>query len=227
MTHKILVVDDEPQVVDVLKRTLEQHGYSVREASNGREAMESAQRTRPDLILLDIGLPDLVGTEVCRRLRAEEETRRIPIIMITALGSEADKVAAFEKGADDYITKPFNTREVVLRAQAILRRLAPEIEERRFKIGTLSVDVPDRRVLVEGNEVEMTAMELKLLAFFLAHPGHVHSREDLLDKVWGIDAEVMTRTVDTHVANLRRRLGPCGMWIETVRGVGYRFEPPA
>ncbi|MBI2891626.1 MAG: response regulator transcription factor [Nitrospirae bacterium] len=223
--EKILVVDDERKVVGLLREALTLAGFEVREAFDGRTGIEAAQRRKPDLIILDIRLPDLSGVEICRRLRADEETRAIPILMLTGSGEEADKVAAFERGADDYVTKPFSPRELVLRVRAILRRRGddPGEVESSVKVGPFEIDLRGYRVSVQGRPVELTATEFRLLAHLVKHRGQLQTRDVLLDKVWGIDAEVVTRTVDTHVNRLREKLGEGGEYIETVRGVGYRF----
>ncbi len=224
MPQKILVVDDEKDIVELLRYNLSQAGFEVREASDGRSALEAAKSRNPDLIILDVMLPDLSGTEVCRILRKDERTRTTPILMLTVKSEEAEKVAAFELGADDYVTKPFSPREVVLRVRAILRRLDPEVEAKVYQVGKLLVDVPGHKVAVRDQRVELTATEFKLLTYLLQHRGQVVERETLLDKVWGLDADIFTRTVDTHVTRLRQKLGEYGPHVEAVRGVGYRFS---
>jgi two-component system phosphate regulon response regulator PhoB len=170
-------------------------------------------------------LPDMSGTEVCRRLRAEDASREIPVIMLTAKGEEVDRIVGFEVGADDYVVKPFSVRELLLRVRAVLRRShSPKTEDGSLAFGALRLDRDSHRVWVDGQEIALTALEFKLLDTFLSRRGRVQSREALLSDVWGIEADVTTRTVDTHVKRLREKLGPAGRYIETLRGVGYRFR---
>lgn len=222
----ILIVDDEQDLVSTLEYNLQREGFEVRSAGTGGQALELASREpRPDLILLDLMLPDASGTEVCRELRADEQTRDVPIIMLTAKGEEVDRVVGFEVGADDYVVKPFSVRELVLRVRAILKRSERGPEERRsMTFGRLRVDADAHRVWVDGDEVTLTALELKLLTTLLSRRGRVQSRDRLLSDVWGIDADVTTRTVDTHIKRLRTKLGVAADYVETLRGVGYRFR---
>lgn len=224
MSARILVIDDEDAIVDLVRRTFTQAGYAVSTGSTGKRALELARREKPDLIVLDIRLPDLSGTEVCRTLRQEARFARTGILMLTGLADEADKVEAFDAGADDYVTKPFSPREILLRVRAIVRRADPSAEGEHLRLGNMEIDVPGQRVLVAKKAVDLTAIEFKLLVHLVSRPGRVQSRETLLDEVWGIQAEVFTRTVDAHVANLRKKLGPFGAAIETVRGGGYRIS---
>jgi two-component system phosphate regulon response regulator PhoB len=221
----ILIVDDEQDLVSTLEYNLQREGFEMRSAGTGGQALALASREpRPDLILLDLMLPDTSGTEVCRELRADERTRDVPIIMLTAKGEEVDRVVGFEVGADDYVVKPFSVRELVLRVRAVLKRSERSPEERRsMTFGRLRVDVDAHRVWVDGGEVTLTALELKLLTTLLSRRGRVQSRDRLLSDVWGIDADVTTRTVDTHIKRLRTKLGAAADYVETLRGVGYRF----
>jgi len=230
MTARILVVDDERDLVNTLEYNLKREGYETRVALTGRDGIELAQQEPlPDLVLLDIMLPDISGWDVCRELRRAERTRRIPVVMLTAKGEEIDRVVGFEVGADDYVVKPFSVRELLLRIKAILRRAeapaAPESTDGGIEFGTLRVDAEAHRVWVDGEEVTLTALEFKLLITLHSRRGRVQSREQLLDEVWGIQASVTTRTVDTHVKRLRQKLGGAAAYIETLRGVGYRFRP--
>ena len=230
MTARILVVDDERDLVNTLEYNLKREGYETRVALTGRDGIELAQQEPlPDLVLLDIMLPDISGWDVCRELRRAERTRRIPVVMLTAKGEEIDRVVGFEVGADDYVVKPFSVRELLLRIKAILRRAeapaAPESTDGGIEFGTLRVDAEAHRVWVDGEEVTLTALEFKLLTTLHSRRGRVQSREQLLDEVWGIQASVTTRTVDTHVKRLRQKLGGAAAYIETLRGVGYRFRP--
>lgn len=225
MPTTILIVEDEQDLLDTLEFNLQREGYATRRAPSGRAGLEAAALDpAPDLVLLDLMLPDLPGTEVCRQLRAAERTRAVPIIMLTARGEEVDRVVGFEVGADDYVTKPFSVRELMLRVRAILRRAGTQTEEpTRLQHGELEVDVSGHRVWVGGEEVRLTALEFRLLTTLLSRAGRVQTRDTLLSDVWGMHAGLTTRTVDTHVTRLRKKLGDAGAYIETLRGVGYRF----
>ncbi len=225
---RILVIEDEEDLREVLDYNLRQEGHEGRRAAGGRSGLEAARRWRPDLVLLDLMLPDLSGTEVLKALR--RDGTQVPVIMVTARGEEVDRVVGFELGADDYVVKPFSVRELLLRVQAVLRRGREDAtaENPPIVFGCLRVDRDAHRVTVEGREVELTALEFKLLTTLYDRRNRVQSRSRLLDEVWGIQADVTTRTVDTHVKRLREKLGPAAAYIETVRGVGYRFAeaPP-
>lgn len=222
--QRILVVDDEPDILELVRFNLVQEGYRVETAQNGAEALARIAATRPDLVVLDLMLPDHSGTEVCRRLRRIPETAQLPVIMLTARSEEVDRVVGFELGADDYVTKPFSPRELVLRIRAVLRRgRTTEVESKRFVHGDLSVDRERHRCRVGDEDVALTAKEFGLLAALMERPGRVLTRDQLLDEVWGADVSVTNRTVDTHLKRLREKLGPMGDLIHTVRGVGYRF----
>jgi len=226
MPETILIVEDEQDLVSALEYNLQQEGYDTRSALNGKEALEQAGTDPiPDLVLLDLMLPDISGYEVARQLRSDDRTSAVPIIMVTARGEEIDKVLGFELGTDDYVVKPFSVRELMLRVKAILRRAKPDepgISKSTF--GSLSIDSPAHRVWVEGDEITLTALEFRLLETLYARRGRVQTRETLLNDVWGIEADVTTRTVDTHIKRVREKLGPAGGYIETIRGVGYRFR---
>jgi two-component system phosphate regulon response regulator PhoB len=227
MNTTIVIIEDEPDLVEILRYNLERAGYTVRAALTGGHGLaEIARDPRPDLVLLDLMLPDLPGTEICRRLRAGERTRDLPVLMLTAKGEEIDRVVGFELGADDYMVKPFSVRELLLRIEAILRRARPaaRAEQPELSFGRLAVDVPGHRVRVDGEEQTLTALEFRLLVTLLERKGRVQTRDALLADVWDIHADVTTRTVDTHVKRLREKIGAAGDYIETVRGVGYRFK---
>lgn len=226
MSALILVVEDEQDLANTLEYNFQREGFQTRVAPNGTSAMAlAAQEPLPDLIMLDLMLPDVPGTEVCRRLRADERTKGIPVIMVTAKSDEIDRVVGFEVGADDYVAKPFSVRELMLRVRAVLRRVAAdEPKETELRFGDLRVDSPGHRVWVGEEEVRLTALEFRLLTTLLGRKGRVQTRDTLLSDVWGIDAEVTTRTVDTHVKRLREKLGAAGHYVETLRGVGYRFR---
>jgi two-component system, OmpR family, phosphate regulon response regulator PhoB len=230
MEHKplILIVDDESELARTISYSFEQEGFLTRHADTGRGAIEAATHgTQPDLIVLDLMLPDMVGTEVCRELRRSENTRSTPIIFLTARDNEIDRVVAFELGADDYVAKPFSVRELTLRVRALLRRAktskstAPTGEQ---NFERLRVDPEAHQVWVDGVEIALTALEFRLLHTLLSRRGRVQTRSQLLEDVWGVHADVTTRTVDTHVKRLREKLGEAGPYVETIRGVGYRFR---
>ena len=224
----ILVVDDERDLASLLDFNLRQAGFETALASTGAEALALARRRAPDLVLLDLMLPDLPGTEVCRQLKADARTRHVPVVMLTAKGDELDRVVGFELGADDYVVKPFSVRELVLRVQAVLRRAAGPVPERPPEaVGAIRVDVEAHRCWVAGEEVELTPIEFKLLTTFMTRLGRVQSRDRLLEDVWEMSGELETRTVDTHVKRLREKLGPARDLLETVRGVGYRLVDPS
>ena len=227
MSGLILVIEDEVDLATTLEYNLKAEGFQTRVAHNGRQGIAAATTDPlPDVIVLDLMLPDLSGTEICRRLRDGERTRDIPVIMCTAKGEEIDRVVGFEVGADDYVVKPFSVRELILRIRAQLRRRNhhAEGEPSLLKFGRLEIDRDAHRAWVDKSEVALTALEFRLLHQFLARRGRVQTRDALLSDVWGIDADVTTRTVDTHVKRLREKLGDAGAYIETLRGVGYRFK---
>ncbi|MEM6290497.1 MAG: response regulator transcription factor [Myxococcota bacterium] len=229
MSGTILIVDDEADIRSTVEFNLEREGFRTVTAGLGREAVERATETpRPDLIVLDLMLPDISGTEVCRQLRQSQATRSIPILMLTAKTDAIDRVVGFEVGADDYVTKPFSVRELVLRVKAILRRSTEKEEHaENLNFGVLRIDVDGHRVWVEDDEVVLTALEFRLLTTLVKRRGRVQTREALLNHVWEMSGDVTTRTVDTHVRRLRKKLGTASEYIETLRGVGYRFRPEA
>ncbi len=224
MAQRILVVDDEPDLLELVRFNLAQAGFEVATAETAREGLARARSAPPDLIVLDLMLPDQPGTEVCRQIRADRELAGIPILMLTAKSEEVDRVVGFELGADDYVTKPFSPRELTLRVQSILRRSGSrEPTPKRLERGPIGLDLERHRCLVDGREVVLTAKEFRLLAALMERPGRVLSRERLLELVWGSDITVTLRTIDTHTKRLREKLGAAADLIETVRGVGYRF----
>ena len=230
---RILIVEDETDLQEVLAYNLRQAGHTPIVAADGREALAAVAAQPPDLILLDLMLPDVSGIEVCRTLKSDPGTRDVPVVMVTAKGEEIDRVVGFELGADDYVVKPYSVRELILRLQAILRRrVGPNEGSGPTSFGRLRIDRDGHRVWVEGSEVTLTALELRLLCTLYDRRGRVQSRAVLLDEVWRMSGDVNTRTVDTHVKRLREKLGSAGVYLETVRGVGYRFvasaadEPP-
>lgn len=229
MGDVILIVEDEPDLAHTVSYNLEREGYEARVAHNGADALQlAAQHPLPRLVLLDLMLPDMSGTEVCARLKATERTRHIPIIMVTAKSEEIDRIVGFEVGADDYVVKPFSVRELLLRVRAILRRTKGTDTPARgegelLEFELLKVDRAAYRVFIEDEETTLTALEFKLLIVLMTRRGRVQSREQLLRDVWDITADVTTRTVDTHVKRLRQKLGAAADYVETIRGVGYRF----
>ncbi|AKU92072.1 winged helix-turn-helix domain-containing protein [Vulgatibacter incomptus] len=221
---KLLIVEDEADLRDLLSYNLRAAGHEVALAASASEGLEQVRRWRPELILLDLMLPDLPGTELCRRVKGDPSTAATRVVMLTARGEEIDRVVGFELGADDYVSKPFSLRELVLRVNAVLRRGQPAAkEDSAVVVGPLTVDLPRHRVTVSGEEAALTALEFRLLWTLLSRKGRVQTRERLLEDVWEMSPDVTTRTVDTHVKRLREKLGAAGALVETVRGVGYRF----
>jgi two-component system alkaline phosphatase synthesis response regulator PhoP len=223
---KILIVDDERHIVEAIRYSLEQAGFRTLTAFDGKQALALAQRELPDLITLDVMLPESDGWEVCRLLRQDPRTHRIPIIMLTVKGDETDKIVGLELGADDYVTKPFSPKELVARIKALLRRAKEPVPEEVMTVGRLAVDVGRHVVEVEGKAVELTAKEFDLLTALLQAKGRVLSREMLLDRVWGLEPslEIETRTVDVHMGQLRKKLKREARRLVTVKNVGYRFD---
>ena len=223
MAH-ILIVDDETDLASLVEFNLQQAGLETSVAANGQQALALAKQKVPDVVLLDLMLPDISGKEVCRRLRADAATKNVPIVMLTARGEEADRIEGFEVGADDYVTKPFSPRELVLRLKAILRRGSTHESTEQLKLGVLRLDLGAHRAFVQNEEIELTALEFKLLNHLMSRAGRVQTREQLLADVWGVTSPLETRTVDTHVMRLRDKLRAGRDMVETVRGVGYRLS---
>jgi DNA-binding response OmpR family regulator len=217
-------VDDEPEAVELLEFNLKKAGFDVLTATDGAQALKQARSALPNLIVLDLMLPEIDGLEVCKILRRDSATARIPIIMLTAKAAEVDRIVGLELGADDYVTKPFSPRELVLRVNKVLRRGQPDqAEPDTFKCGDLLIDTPRHLVKWRGKAVQLTSTEFKLLALLAQRRGRVQSREQLLRDVWEYNSVIDTRTVDTHMRRLRDKLGPAAKHLDTVRGVGYRF----
>ena len=226
MTGLILIVEDERDLVATLEYALEKEGFRTRSAYTGRQGLEiAAGEPGPDLVLLDLMLPDMSGTQVCQQLRTGERTRGLPVIMMTAKSEEVDRVVGFEVGADGYVIKPFSLRELMLRIRAVLRRKAPTDTSSAVPstYGRLRVDMEGHRVWVDEQEVVLTALEFRLLTTLIARRGRVQTRDALLGDVWGVQPGLTTRTVDTHVRRLRKKLGEVADYVQTLRGVGYRF----
>jgi two-component system phosphate regulon response regulator PhoB len=221
----ILVVDDEKDLVDLIAYNLQRNGYNVLTATSGDVALDIASRELPKLILLDLMLPGMSGTEVARKLKADVRTATIPIIMLTAKSEETDVVVGLTLGADDYVTKPFSPRELILRINRSLRRGKDKVAGvEKLAIGDLMLDHTRHEVLVKNRPVDLTATEFRLLALLMERRGRVQGRDSLLNDVWGYESVIDTRTVDTHVRRLREKLGPLATYIETIRGVGYRIS---
>jgi two-component system phosphate regulon response regulator PhoB len=222
---KILIIEDEADVVDLLSLQLRKAGgFSIATAADGAEGLKKARSEAPALIVLDLMLPRMSGLEVCKLLKSDSATRQIPIVMLTAKAEEVDRIVGLEFGADDYVTKPFSPRELVLRIKAILRRGQNDGAEESLTRGPITIDEARHRVLVSGKPVTLTAVEFRLLSTLMKRPGRVQARDRLLNEVWGYEAAIDTRTVDTHVRRLREKLGKAAKAIETVRGFGYRLR---
>jgi len=222
----VLIVEDEPAIREMVSFALARAGFEVDEAVDGGEAQERIASRLPDMILLDWMLPGTSGIDLARRLKRDEYTRDVPIIMLTARGEEDDRVGGLEAGVDDYVTKPFSPRELVARIKAVMRRTVPENEDKPLEVDGLTLDPGSHRASVDGNALEMGPTEFRLLQFFMTHPERVYSRSQLLDRVWGRNTYVEERTVDVHILRLRKALGPSGYdrYVQTVRGAGYRFS---
>lgn len=224
--QKILVVEDHRDTRELLKYNLTAAGFDVAAAEDGQLGLNLAHAFKPDIILLDLMMPGTDGLEVCRQLKGDPATSRIPVVMLTAKGEEVDKIVGLELGADDYVVKPFSPRELILRIKAILRRYgapepnAPKLWEREG----LRIDFEAHQITIDNEETALTATEFKLLTVLVSGAGKVQTRDNLLDTVWDTHFEGYSRTVDTHVRRLRQKLGPYAAWIETIRGVGYRFK---
>jgi two-component system alkaline phosphatase synthesis response regulator PhoP len=222
---RILVIDDEQDLIELVRYNLEKEGFQVSGARDGEVGLEAATRENPDVILIDLMLPGIDGLDVCRSLRSDSRTSRIPIIMLTAKSAESDRILGLELGADDYVTKPFSPGELTARIKAVLRRSSmlqsPADVIRR---GALTIDLGRREVSCRGDAIPLTATEFRLLKFFADHPGRVFSRDQLIDSALGKEISVVDRTIDVHITGLRKKLGDCGKWIETIRGFGYRFK---
>ncbi|HEY6186691.1 MAG TPA: response regulator transcription factor [Pyrinomonadaceae bacterium] len=221
----VLIVEDDPDIAESLRYNLERDGLAASIAETGEKGLEAAldARNPPALVILDLMLPGMSGTELCRRLRREPATRRTPIIMLTARASETERIAGLDLGADDYITKPFSVREVMARVRAVLRRV-DEQTVARYEDGRLQIDFAEMQVVCEGMSVKLTRKEFALLSLLVKSAGRVAMRQRLLDDVWGHQYYSDSRTLDVHIRRLRQKLGPCGDSIETVVGVGYRFK---
>lgn len=226
MTAKILIVEDEPAISEMIELALTRANFEVIKAADAEEAIELLTDLLPDLVLLDWMLPGSSGIEFARRIKKEELTAQTPIIMLTAKGSEPDKVSGLEAGADDYITKPFSPRELIARIKAVLRRTSPQTKSETIEVDNLILDTASHRIMVNNESLELGPTEYRLLHFFMTHPERVYNRGQLLDRVWGSNVYVEERTVDVHIRRLRKALTPSGhdRYVQTVRGTGYRFS---
>ena len=225
MKSKILVVDDEPDALEVLGFKLREAGFTPIFATDGLKALAAVRAERHDLVVLDLMLPELDGLEVCKIMRRDPATASIPVLMLTAKAAEMDRVVGLELGADDYVTKPYSPRELVLRVRKLLKRTkSAEDSGDRLQIGLLQIDIPHHAAHVDGKSVTLTATEFNLLAVLAKRRGRVQTRERLLQDVWGYETAIDTRTVDTHMRRLREKIGPAADYLETIRGVGYRFK---
>ena len=222
--RKILIIEDESDVADLLTLNLRKAGFRISTAADGASGLQNARDDRPDFIVLDLMLPKMLGLEVCRILKSDTATRHIPILMLTAKAEEIDRIVGLEFGADDYVTKPFSPREVVLRIKAILRRAEGGAEDERLSAGSIVIDPARHEVSVHGKRVNLTSLEFKLLRTLMQRRGRVQARDRLLNDVWGYESVIDTRTVDTHVRRLRKKLGKAADAIESVRGFGYRLR---
>ncbi len=224
MAETVLIVEDEPDVAALLRYNLNRAGFGVSLAENGLEGLAKARAERPDLIILDLMMPEMTGEKVCRALKEDASTAGIPIIMLTAKAQAEDRIAGFEIGADDYVPKPFSPRELVLRAQALLRRVQTANRSEQIEAGPFLVDKGAFEIRLEGQRLDLTTTEFKLLTLLIDRRGRTQSRETLLFDVWGYQNAIDTRTVDTHMRRLREKLGDHAARLETVRGEGYRFS---
>ena len=225
MGHKVFIVEDEPDLRDTLKYNLENEGFSVEAFSNGEDFLSSVDKNIPNLVILDLMLPGVSGLDVCRELRSNENYDGIGIVMLTAKSEEIDRIVGFELGADDYVTKPFSVRELILRVKVLLKKRTDDgANEQTLEFGPILMNLDAHEVSIDGKIVNLTALEFKLLKHLLKRKGRVQTRDQLLGDVWGYSSEVTTRTVDTHIKRLREKLGEPGDLIQTIRGVGYRFN---
>ena len=223
MKKLIYIVEDEPDLRDALVYNF-QNDFKIKSFGNAETCLEKIKKKKPDLIVLDIMLPGMSGLDLCRKIRSSEEFTNIAIILLTAKGEEIDRIVGFEIGADDYVTKPFSVRELILRAKVILKKQTNDAEEQLLEYGSITMNIAAHKVIANGTEILLTALEFKLLKHLLKRRGRVQSRDQLLSDVWKLSTEVTTRTVDTHIKRLREKLGKSGDLIQTIRGVGYRFN---
>ena len=225
MSQKIYIVEDEPDIRETLKYNFSNEGFKVFTAPDGEEALSNIKEVLPDVLILDLMLPGVSGLDVCKSIRADDDIRDMSIIMLTAKGEEIDRVIGFELGADDYVTKPFSVRELILRVKVLLKKQHESLVANKLvTFGPIRIDLDAHELKINDKEIVLTALEFKLLQHLVKRKGRVQTREQLLGDVWGYSAEVTTRTVDTHIKRLREKLGNTSDYIQTIRGVGYRFS---
>ncbi|URQ64763.1 response regulator [SAR86 cluster bacterium] len=225
MSQKIYIVEDEPDIRDTLKYNFSNEGFKVFTSPDGEEALSNIKKVLPDVLILDLMLPGVSGLDVCKSIRADDDIRDMSIIMLTAKGEEIDRVIGFELGADDYVTKPFSVRELILRVKVLLKKQRESLVQNKLvTFGPIRIDLDAHELKINDKEIVLTALEFKLLQHLVKRKGRVQTREQLLGDVWGYSAEVTTRTVDTHIKRLREKLGNTSDYIQTIRGVGYRFS---
>ena len=225
MSQKIYIVEDEPDIRETLKYNFSNEGFKVSTAPDGEEALSNIKKVLPDVLILDLMLPGVSGLDVCKSIRADDDIRDMSIIMLTAKGEEIDRIIGFELGADDYVTKPFSVRELILRVKVLLKKQRESLVQNKLvTFGPIRIDLDAHELKINDKEIVLTALEFKLLQHLVKRKGRVQTREQLLGDVWGYSAEVTTRTVDTHIKRLREKLGNTSDYIQTIRGVGYRFS---
>ena len=225
MSQKIYIVEDEPDIRETLKYNFSNEGFKVFTAPDGEKALSNIKKVLPDVLILDLMLPGVSGLDVCKSIRTDDDIRDMSIIMLTAKGEEIDRVIGFELGADDYVTKPFSVRELILRVKVLLKKQRESLVENKLvTFGPIRIDLDAHELKINDKEIVLTALEFKLLQHLVKRKGRVQTREQLLGDVWGYSAEVTTRTVDTHIKRLREKLGNTSEYIQTIRGVGYRFS---
>ena len=225
ITKTIHIVEDEPDIRETLAYNLSQEGFKVSEFSDAESCLDKIQKKKPDLLILDLMLPGMSGLDLCKQIRADKSLQNLAIIMLTAKGEEVDRIIGFELGADDYVTKPFSVRELILRVKVILKKQIDAVENNELvEFGPIKLNLDAHEVLINDDEIILTALEFKLLKHLIQRRGRVQTRDQLLGDVWGYSSEITTRTVDTHIKRLREKLGTVGDYIQTVRGVGYRLN---
>ena len=225
ITKTIYIVEDEPDIRETLAYNLSQEGFKVSEFSDAESCLDKIQKKKPDLLILDLMLPGMSGLDLCKEIRADKSLQNLAIIMLTAKGEEVDRIIGFELGADDYVTKPFSVRELILRVKVILKKQIDAVENNELlEFGSIKLNLDAHEVLINDDEIILTALEFKLLKHLIQRRGRVQTRDQLLGDVWGYSSEITTRTVDTHIKRLREKLGTVGDYIQTIRGVGYRLN---
>ncbi len=225
MNQKVFIIEDEPDLRDTLKYNFENEGFNVQSFANGESFLDAVNQNKPNLIILDLMLPGMSGLDVCKQLRSNDDFDGISIVMLTAKSDEIDRIVGFEIGADDYVTKPFSVRELILRVKVLLKKRTDNLSnETVIEYGPIIMNLDAHDVIADGKNIILTALEFKLLKHLLKRKGRVQTRDQLLGDVWGYSTEVTTRTVDTHIKRLREKLGKPGDLIQTIRGVGYRFN---